>query len=273
MINTHWKAGHAVLKAVLFSVAFTALFALLSFFKSFLPLRFERFTHGIIGTLAALTTIYAFVRLEGKSFRHLGLQADRSTWRRLLIGVIAGLATSALMFGSLLVFGRLRLEVQHPQELPSFLFWTLAFLSLAFMEEVAFRGYALAVLKHRIGVWPALLVSTILFAVYHIANGWSVAQSLLGPGVWGLVFGFAALTSNGIAMPTGIHYAVNVSQAALGMTSGFAPLWTFQLQDRAVSAQSTQALGICIQVVLLLVTVFCIEWYRRRKRVVDFRRA
>jgi len=37
-----------------------------------------------------------------------------------------------------------------------------------------------------------------------------------GPGIWALVFGLGAAWSKGIALPTGIHVALNLSQQVVG---------------------------------------------------------
>ena len=168
------------------------------------------------------------------------------------------------MFSLLAFFGKLRLVPAASFSFSSFLVWTLAFIPLAFMEELAFRAYPLVVLRREIGVWPSLLVSTILFSLYHIASGWSIPLSFLGPGIWGLVFGLVALRSGGIAMSTGLHYATNVVQAAIGMSGGFAPLWRLEPTAESPSSKITEILGLGLQLTLLLLVIAAIDLYRRR---------
>lgn len=262
MERARLSAAYPVLKAVLFCILFTGLFALLSFLKSFLPAQAERFAHGIIGIAAAFITAYAFAHFDGKSLRDIGLRFERQTPQKFFLGVGVGLGLAATMFACLLAFGRLRLQPRQLFSVPRFLLSTLAFVPLAFLEEVAFRAYPLLTLRQRLGVWPTLLVSSTLFALYHVANGWSLSLSFVGPGVWGLVYGLAALYAKGIAMPTGIHYAANLAQAAVGMSAGFMPLWTMRLQDETAST-GAEFVGLGVQLCLLTTAVAGIEWFRR----------
>ncbi|RYY60919.1 MAG: CPBP family intramembrane metalloprotease, partial [Chitinophagaceae bacterium] len=55
---------------------------------------------------------------------------------------------------------------------------------LALMEEIPFRGAPFRHLTTRTGLRTAQFAGAIAFALYHIANGWGIAQSLLGPFIW-----------------------------------------------------------------------------------------
>jgi uncharacterized protein len=57
-----------LIRSILFCVAFTLLFIILSFVKNFIPASYERLAHGIIGTIAALVTTALFLRFDGKKF-------------------------------------------------------------------------------------------------------------------------------------------------------------------------------------------------------------
>ncbi|MBL0270178.1 MAG: CPBP family intramembrane metalloprotease [Chitinophagaceae bacterium] len=71
----------------------------------------------------------------------------------------------------------------------------------------------------------------ILFGAYHLANGWTLQNAFLGAGVWGIIFGLAAYRSGGIALPTGLHYAVNMTTSAFGISSGSYHLWVLKSGD------------------------------------------
>ena len=253
-----------LVRVLLFFVVFIALFILFSFSKSFLPLGYERFAHGLIGTVAALLTTWLFLRREKKSFADIGLRWERFTFIRFLKGVLTGIVITGLVFICLIYFGGMKLELNPAYDVTGFLLATLALIPLAFMEEVAFRSYPLVNLNQRLGTWPSLFITTVLFAVYHMINGWSVGISFLGPGIWGLLFGLAALYSKGIALPTGIHYAANLVQASLGRSAGFTPIWNLEHKEELSSIRTAESVGILIQISLLILVVVAIEWYRRK---------
>ena len=76
---TRFKGANYVLKAVLFCIVFTGFFIVLSFTKSFIPEKFERLDHGIIGTIAALLTTFLFLVIEKKKFADIGLAFNKKT--------------------------------------------------------------------------------------------------------------------------------------------------------------------------------------------------
>ena len=266
MANTIQSASPArhIFKAVLFCILFTGFLVLFSFFKGLLPTQFERFAHGIIGMAAAFLTTYLFLRIEKRTFADIGLRFEKTTLKKFAIGFLIGLGITILMFACLIVFGGMRLQLNQQYNVASFVLWTSAFLPLALMEEVAFRAYPLVTLHRQIGLWWSLIITSILFALYHVVNGWSLPISFLGPGVWALVYGLAAIYSKGIAMPTGIHYAANLTLAAIGMGKGFDSIWTLQSQDELTTVNRSEVTGYVIQIAFFLLVVAVIEWYRRK---------
>jgi len=58
----------------------------------------------------------------------------------------------------------------------------------------------------------------------HVAGGMPWWQAFLGTGTGSLVFGLAALKTNGIALPIGLHAAWNIGDWARG-TKGGTGLW------------------------------------------------
>lgn len=254
----------SIFEAVLFCVVFILIFIGLSFSKSLVPAQFERFAHGIIGTIAAFIATYIFLRVHKKRFADIGLQPENATMRRFITGLLAGIILTAVMLLGTFYLAGVKLVLNEHFNVAGFLLWTSALIPLAFMEEVAFRAYPLELLKTNTNIWLPIIVTSILFALYHVANGWSIPISFLGPGIWGLVFGFAALYSKGIAMGTGLHYAANLTQAAFGMGKGFDSIWTLQETDQTL--KDTRLVGLLPQIALFIGAVIAIEVYSRKRK-------
>ena len=68
------------------------------------------------------------------------------------------------------------------------------------------------------GLRIAQVMTSLAFVGYHIIQGWDVQTAFLGPGIWAFVFGLGAVWSKGIALPTGIHVALNLNQLVFGMS-------------------------------------------------------
>jgi uncharacterized protein len=251
-----------IFKAIFFCMAFTGTFVVFSFVKGFIPNKFERLSHGITGTLAAFFTTFLFLRFDRKQFSDIGLVLQHSTLIKFFTGILAGVIVMGLMVISIFYFSSTHVRLNQESNIWHFLLMTLPLIPLAFMEEIGFRAYPLQILKDKVGVRLAIIVTSVLFALYHIANGWTIASSFYGPGVWGLIFGLSAIYSRGIAMPAGIHYAVNLTTAAFGAANNTVSIWIVK------QPQSTTA-AIPASFVLLVFAIACIELYLKQKTATD----
>lgn len=255
-----------IIKSILFCVVFTGLFVVFSFAKNSVPNNFERLAHGIIGTLAAFLTTVLFLKFDRKQFSDIGLTFERKTIIKFFAGVVVGIIIMGLLATSVLNFSDVTVEVNPRSNIWHFLLLTLPLIPLAFMEELGFRAYPLQILKDKIGIRLSIVITSILFALYHIANGWTIASSFYGPGVWGLIFGLAAIYSKGIAMPTGLHYAANLTTSAFGAANNTVCLWTVNQSLNTPAKQGgTDWVAILPAFVLLVFAIICLELYMRRK--------
>jgi hypothetical protein len=81
-----------------------------------------------------------------------------------------------------------------------------------------------------------------------------------------LIFGLAAVYSRGIAMPTGIHYAANLTTSALGGIDDTISIWTVRESDSTTTKYGGVDWTTLLPALALLVSaIICIELYMRRK--------
>jgi len=134
------------------------------------------------------------------------------------------------------------------------------------MEEIAFRAYPLITLKNEVGAIAALVITSILFGLYHIVFGWGIA-GFFSTSIWGLLFGFLAIYSNGISMPTGFHSAGNLVESALGVTGSSYGIWNIVSKNGQpiFNFSKSQTLIIIAQFILLTLIILCIKWVLRNK--------
>jgi membrane protease YdiL (CAAX protease family) len=255
-----------IIKSVLFCIVFTALLVVFSFAKGFIPNNFERIAHGTIGTLAAFLATVLFLKFDRKRFSDIGLTFQRKTITKFFTGVVVGIGIMGLLAMSVIYLTDVGIEVNQRSNFLNFLLMTLPLIPLAFMEELGFRAYPLEILKDKTGIRMAIVITSILFALYHIVNGWTIASSFYGPGIWGLVFGLAAIYSRGIAMPTGIHYAANLTTSAFGGIENTVSIWTVRQSDRTtIKYGGVDWTTLLPALALLVFAIICIELYTRRK--------
>jgi len=249
------------------SLAFVAVFLLgyvailfgASVPKAMVPPEFADLTWGTLASLGivALTRLVTRGDRSQSPARSMGASA-----RQFLAGATLGFAVYALVIAAISIgVGPLRVSPTAAPTPVASVITIVGFFALSCMEELGFRGYPLrtlvSVFDERIGV----LVVSILFAASHILFGWPWQAVLLGVLPSGLLFGVAAVVSGGLAMPVGVHMALNVAQWIAGEKErpGF---FTVVLDpDRA--AQGAAVAPIVGATVPLLIAMALWRWYPR----------
>lgn len=228
------------------------------------------FIFGVICSLAAWGITHLFLKFDGLSFSQIGLKWQSDTFKKFFIGGLLGAAITMVMFGLVLLFTDLTIERNTVDFNLWVMWWLLLFLPLSFMEELAFRGYAFVKLNKLIGSRLTIIITSIIFAYYHDATGATFLTQLLGPGVWGIIYGLAAIWSDGIALPTGLHAVANVVQAFLGMKPDKyqSAIWEINYPTEVTDAMQaqTEMVGISVQLILLAFGVCLTEWYLRKRK-------
>ena len=235
------------------------------FLEPLFPPSYEQFVYGIGCTLGTFALTFLFIGSEKKSLRDYGLVWESGTLLRFLIGLLYGLLIFAGLIVLLVIAGGIRIRLSAFWDSSS-LFWYLPILPLALFEEIAFRSYSFSKLKR---VYPFLktqLIVAIVFALYHLSMGWNPLISFLGPGIWALVFGLGAAWSKGIALPTGIHVALNLSQqitSMKGTTQGTVFELTADPSSAFIPADTVGIIGqVIVGVVAILLTIKYRNWLK-----------
>ena len=87
---------------------------------------------------------------------------------------------------------------------------------------------------------------------------------------WAFVFGLGAIVSRGIALPTGIHVALNIGQQVFGMQGENSnAIWILK-QPKGSSAEAiarTDQVGLIAQILVLVLAIMATEYYIRSKRI------
>ena len=191
--------------------------------------------YGAVASALLLAATGLALHLEGLDLRSLGLVSTRGRLRELVVGFGAGVVLFvilALVRGALAgvtwTFGGLQATLPVLASL-------LVALLLLLPEELLFRGYAFQRLIQAAGVWPGILISAVLFGLYHLAGSgmWGIGAFFRAamPALGGVVFGWLAVRTHGLALPIGLHLGGNWVQAAVfsfraGPDTGPTAAWT-----------------------------------------------
>ena len=257
---------HPLVTSILFWLVFMVCLNVSYILGSLLPGAIRPYGLGVFGTIFALLITYAALRLDRKQFRDIGLRWERMTLLWLFGGFVTGAIIFGLIIGAIVCFTPMTIRAASATSLLSALvFSSFALIPQAWMEEIAFRSYTLRRLQSAYGVRFTIYIGGLAFAMYHFIPGGNLIGAILGTGIWGLAYGFLAVRSGGIAFPTGVHFALNLSQALFGMKEPYSALWNLvEGVPTGPFNLETDQVGLITQLLVLVITVMLTELYIRR---------
>lgn len=214
MKDRNWK--NTLVRALLFIICSIIFHVLGDIFTKGLPKPYSGILHGIIAVLGIFGITMLFTRWEKITLFEIGIVPSRMTIKRIIFGFALGLILALTHALAVVYFTQSKLVLVPSLSLSSFLSTFLLYLIFAFREELAFRAYPLRTLAYSIGSWKAQILIAVIFAIEHMAGGYTFVQAFLGSGVGAILFGIAALKTKGIALPVGLHFAWNFGQWCVG---------------------------------------------------------
>ncbi len=249
-----------VFRAILLPIVFTIVLAGASFFKQFLPPQFERISYGLIGSIVAILVTWLFLKWDGKSWSALNLGWDAQTLSKSLIGLLLGIILAAIMVGTMVICTDVTIGINDNPAILPFLITATALIPLAWMEEMAFRGYAFQQLHSSIGLRNTQIIIAIIFALYHVAGGQGLVSSFLGPGCFAFLFGMSRVKSGGLALPTGLHIGLNLFNASIGQHRGLNSLFVIGVENGTeLSGRMISYWGYGLNLAMLAITWLYME--------------
>jgi len=148
--------------------------------------------------------------VDRKSFKSLGFQ-----WQGFSDEAYVGFfsATALLGIGSLILVALGYLTFHSITfSLPAFLIELLIMIIVAFVEEVLFRGYLLNNLMQSMNKWVALLISAVLFALFHGSNPDINVIAIVNIFLGGIFLGLNYIYTKNLWFSIFFHFAWNFFQ-------------------------------------------------------------
>lgn len=207
-----------LLRVAAFFIAFNLIMYAASVPKGMVPRWAADIVWGGLSSLGIYALTVFLLAREQRERDELGMVPTWSSAVRLVGGLLIGTSVwGAQMSIISLTLGPLTMS--PAATLPGVGTWlavVASFLALSAMEELGFRAYLLRTLMPVLGVWPAQLAVAALFGLWHLVFGWPWQTVLLGVVPSGLLFGVMAVRSSGLAMPIGLHAALNIGLWSVG---------------------------------------------------------
>lgn len=174
--------------------------------------------------MAELTVLlpltYVFRRLlDRRDFASLGFRRHRGWMLELLLGLTLGGAQMLVIFGVEWGGGWLSVGLLDGDALMRGLaaggLAVALFVLVAVGEELMFRGYLLVNLSEGTGPVLALVISSLLFGVFHALNPNLNPLALINIALAGLVFGYGWLITGNLWLPMAYHSSWNFFQGPI----------------------------------------------------------
>ncbi len=89
------------------------------------------------------------------------------------------------------------------------------FIVQSLFEEIAFRSYLMPVIESRFGLWPALLISSILFALIHLDNNNIAVLGIINIFLAGMLLGLLFIKYKNVWAAAGLHCSWNYVQSTI----------------------------------------------------------
>ncbi len=190
--------------------------------------------------LTIILFVFAFKFVDKRNLYNIGLLLNKQWFISFIHGSIIGFVVIAANFIILLGSGLIRLEYAFASDnsynfLLEFFGRGIGFFAVAVSEELFVRGYLLIniaegltskMFSQKNSIIAALFITSIIFGILHYFNLNATVVSSVNLIFIGLFFGYAYVKTGSLALPVGIHFAWNFTQAQIfGLNvSGFTPL-------------------------------------------------
>jgi membrane protease YdiL (CAAX protease family) len=199
---------------ICFGVPFAANYLVLKPLQELLPIE-ENVADIIRWALSmsiALFTYYSlFKRYEHREVHEI---SRRALGKYVSLGFLAGFALLSLTIGLLALLGYYRISSVGSY---SVLLRALVIITVvAAMEEILFRGIVYRITEEALGTNLALLISTLLFGVVHIANANANLVSVISAGIGGILLAITFTLTGSLWVPIFLHAGWNFAQVFYG---------------------------------------------------------
>ncbi len=157
-----------------------------------------------------LTTLFFRRIVDRKSFGTVGMDTEKMGMK-LLLGIVWALGILTISFAILHLIGAISVtDLQF--EWADLLGFLLFFLIAALVEELIFRGYMTSLMIESFHFVPAVLISSLAFALVHIPNANFTWVGFMNIFLGGVLMGILFIRFKNLYAPLGLHWTWNYYQ-------------------------------------------------------------
>jgi len=216
-VHPFWKVLHFPLMRIILAIVFVgigvaaaevliALLRLAFALSSPLPIAFDLFEI-ILAVLAVYGAYYTYVHLiEQRPVTEL----SRDGVGGLGLGILIGAGLFALVIGILWLLGVY--HVTGTNDWSVLIGAMVADVPSAFVQQIIFQAIIFRITEEVVGTWWALVITVLLFVLFHLISAQITVASLLADAVGGLLFTSAYILTRKLWLPIGLHTALDFTK-------------------------------------------------------------
>lgn len=165
-------------------------------------------------TMTVIAFLLASRKYYGRSFRSLGLIRHHAL-RQYLLGLVIGFVMITGAAGIALATGALEYKGLQDVSLIVIGAYLLAFIIQGFSEELVMRGFFMNAYAARKGMFAAIIVNSVVFAMLHLGNDGVSILAMINLILAGIVFSLMAAYFDNIIVCSAAHSMWNFAQGNL----------------------------------------------------------
>lgn len=243
--------------------------------------------------LVCLIILGAWKFLDKRNLKNT-LRKINSIWfKQLGVGILIGFILITVNFIVLFLFTDVKVSINYQGDsliafIGKILIRFIGFMAVAVNEELFSRGYLLTNFSEIIynkkqnpnfSTYFGLIITSLLFGFLHYFNENATILSSVNLAFIGYLYGYAYVVTGSLALPIGLHFAWNFTQAQIfGLNvSGFPPMVslikTTYLSKIEISGGNFGPEGgivILLSVIMGLFMIFMISYKNKSKKINNF---
>lgn len=243
--------------------------------------------------LVCSSIFFAFSLLDKRSFNKTIFYNTKFYYNKVVLGFLIGSILILINFLFIYLFTNIKVELNYNNEniliyIAKILIRLIGFLAVAISEELFVRGYLLTnfseifyskKISSSTSEFIGLFTTSLIFGFLHYYNNNATLISSINLTFIGLLFGYAFVKTGSLALPIGLHWGWNFTQAQiLGLNvSGYSPMVSLIKTDLSgdifLSGGNFGPEGgvlILISVIIGVFLIFILNYNQKIKKINNF---
>lgn len=215
--------------------------------------------------VAASVLTWYFLKRSGISFKSLGLKFSANQF---LQSFVLGGIFVALFFVAFNIFDLIDLKAL-PFNTSEFITVTAFLFIAALCEEVIFRGFFMTMMMKYVGNFWAIILSSLIFSLFHIFNPNVTLVGLLEIFLAGIAIAYAYFKTGNLWFVAVFHFAWNYVQTLLGFNVSGQDFYSFyefsKIQEGLLTGGKFGFEGSVFSPIVELITIYILSFYNNKK--------